>query len=232
MSDPLRRGLAGQVLGMLRERVLTGELPPGARINEVELARELKISRGPLREAIWQLVSEGLLLHTPNKGTTVITAGPDDLTALFDLRTALECAAARLAARRGTPDAARSLSRLCAESRETFQAGQKFPYHLDLAFHRALAEAARSPRIAEQTWRAQQHVIVLRSVRGADAAHSYASMADHEAITEAVARGAGDEAAALMDTHLERVREQLLAAMVTRGDASPDQAPASPGAPA
>lgn len=76
MPETLRRGLAGQLVGTLRERVLTGEIPSGTRINEVEVARELGISRGPLREAIRQLVSEGLLVHVPNKGAVVFEAGP------------------------------------------------------------------------------------------------------------------------------------------------------------
>src|SRR5947209_11170638 len=68
---PERRSLAELAVDLLREQVLTGEIPPGQRLNEVELAGRMRISRGPLREAIRQLTSEGLLVYRPHRGTYV-----------------------------------------------------------------------------------------------------------------------------------------------------------------
>lgn len=83
MPDTLQRGLAVQIAETPRERILGGQVPSGTRINEVEIARELNISRGPLREAIRHLVSEGLLAHRPHKGAVVFEAQPDEVEALF-----------------------------------------------------------------------------------------------------------------------------------------------------
>ncbi|MGH3648121.1 MAG: GntR family transcriptional regulator, partial [Micromonosporaceae bacterium] len=87
---PKRLSLASQTVDALRELVLTGELPPGSRVNEVAVAQQLGISRGPLREAIRHLASEGLLELSPNRGAVVPAAGADDVRAMFELRTALE----------------------------------------------------------------------------------------------------------------------------------------------
>jgi DNA-binding GntR family transcriptional regulator len=212
---PARQSLAGQTVDVLRELVLTGGIPPGQRVNEVELAHRMNISRGPLREAIRHLISEGLLVYVPHQGAYVRSSDIPDLYALFELRSALECAAARLAAGRRTEDDLAELRRVGAESRRDFDAGHGFPYRLDLAFHGTLLDAAASRRIAGQVRLAQQQVVLLRSTHEVDPAHTHASMDDHDELTEAIADRDGDRAAAVMARHLDRVRDQMLAMMRT-----------------
>lgn len=92
--------------GSLRERAYThiqreiasGELKPDTAISELVLARELKMSRTPIREAISQLVAEGLLEQTPNRGTIVVKLLRQDVIELYELREALEIYAVRKAA--------------------------------------------------------------------------------------------------------------------------------------
>lgn len=212
MTQPLHLSLAGQTVDVLRELVLTGEIPPGERVNEVELANRLGISRGPLREAIRHLASEGLLVLVPNRGAHVPKADDDEVRALFELRTALECAAAELAASRRTEADIVRLTEVCEESRRDYQAGVKFPYRLDLAFHQSLLDAARSPRIAEQVRHVQQRVVLLRSGLKDDPPHQRASLDDHDALVEAIANGDTHGASAIMRRHLSRVCAQMLTA--------------------
>ncbi|WP_033329233.1 GntR family transcriptional regulator [Streptomyces yerevanensis] len=217
MPDTLQRGLAVQMVETLRERLLSGRIASGTRINEAELARELDISRGPLREAIRQLVSEGLLVHRPNKGAVVFEAEPDEVEALFELRSALETAAARLAAVRRDRKDITALRRACERSRKVLAAGRQFVHQPDLDFHRALLDAARSPRITEQVRRVHQQIIVVRSRQDVPASHSDASLADHEELAEAIAEGQADRAAELMERHLDRVRLQMITSMTGNG---------------
>ncbi|WP_217214866.1 GntR family transcriptional regulator [Streptomyces sp. AC550_RSS872] len=217
MPETLQRGLAVQMVETLRERLLSGQIASGTRINEVELARELNISRGPLREAIRQLVSEGLLVHRPNKGAVVFEAEPDEVEALFELRSALETAAARLAAVRRDRKDITALRRACERSRKLLAQGRQFAHRTDLDFHRALLDAARSPRITEQVWRVQQQIIVMRSRQDVAASHTDASLADHEELAEAIADGQADRAAELMERHLDRVRLQMITSMTGAG---------------
>ena len=210
---PQRLSLADQTVELVREIVLTGEIPPGGRVNEVELAARLRISRGPLREAIRHLISEGLLVHEPHHGAHVPLADVPQLYALFELRAALECAAARLAASRRTDADLAAMREVGAHSRACLAAGERFPYRLDIAFHRSLLAAAASPRIADQVRLVQQQVILLRSSHDVDPAHTAASMADHDALIEAVAARDEDGAARVMAAHLDRVRDQMVAAL-------------------
>ncbi|RKT53482.1 GntR family transcriptional regulator [Saccharothrix australiensis] len=213
MTPPLHLSLAGQAVEALRELVLTGEITPGARVNEVELAARLGISRGPLREAIRHLASEGLLVLVPHRGAHVPAANPADVRALFELRTALECAAAELAASRRTDVDVARLREVCAESRRSYQAGGRFPYRLDLAFHQALLDAARSPDIAGQVRLAQQRVILLRAGVRDDPPHQQASLDDHDALVAAVAAGDPSRASEAMRKHLARVCAQMLTSL-------------------
>ncbi|MDQ2588641.1 GntR family transcriptional regulator [Saccharothrix yanglingensis] len=213
MTPPLHMSLAGQAVDALRELVLTGEIPAGARVNEVELAQRLGISRGPLREAIRHLASEGLLVLVPHRGASVPTADAADVQALFELRAALECAAADLAASRRTEADVVRLRAVCEESRRAYSAGEPFPYRLDLAFHQALLDAARSPRIAEQVRLVQQRVVLLRSGLRDDPPHQHASLDDHDKLVAAVAAGEPARASEVMRKHLARVCAQMLTSL-------------------
>jgi DNA-binding GntR family transcriptional regulator len=216
VTPPLHLSLAGQAVDVLRELVLTGDIPPGARVNEVELAQRLGISRGPLREAIRHLASEGLLVLAPHRGASVPTSDAADVRALFELRTALECAAAELAAsRRSEADVVR-LRAVCDESRRAYSAGERFPYRLDLAFHQALLDAARSPRIAEQVRLVQQRVVLLRSGLRDDPPHQHASLDDHDALVAAIAGADPSRASDVMRKHLARVCAQMLTSLAQR----------------
>ena len=210
MTPPLHLSLAGQAVDVLRELVLTGDIPPGARVNEVELAHRLGISRGPLREAIRHLASEGLLVLAPHRGASVPTSDAADVRALFELRTALECAAAELAASRRTEADVVRLRAVCEQSRRAYSAGERFPYRLDLAFHQALLDAARSPRIAEQVRLVQQRVVLLRSGLRDDPPHQHASLDDHDALVAAIATADPSRASDVMRKHLARVCAQML----------------------
>jgi DNA-binding GntR family transcriptional regulator len=214
---PQRQSLAGQTIDVIRELVLTGEIAPGCRLNEVELAQRLRISRGPLREAIRHLVSEGLLVYVPHRGTHVPQVDVPGLYSLFELRAALESAAASLAAARRTDLDLVTMREVSADTRARFDAGHRPPYRLDIAFHGSLLSAARSPRIADQVRLVQQQVILLRSNHDVDPAHTRASMADHDALIDAIEAQDPELAAQVMVTHLERVRDLMIVSLRDRG---------------
>jgi Transcriptional regulators len=210
------RGLTSHVLDVLREAVLSGRIAPGARLNEVEIAGEIGVSRGPVREALRCLVSEGLLVSVPNRGAHMLLPDRPYVVALFELRIALEIAGARLAASRAQGADIERLAEVCARSRSMWRAGERPAYQLDIEFHRALMEVARSPLIANQAWLVQQQVIISRnsftSVHGSTEPtdHHEESFTAHEQIVKALATHDSAEVARLVETHLEQVRDQLV----------------------
>jgi DNA-binding GntR family transcriptional regulator len=100
-SPLLPRGpLSEKVAEVLRERIISGELPPGGRLNERELAAEFEVSRIPLREALPLLEAEGFITTAPRRGAVVHTFTLRDAEEVFDLRMQLEPLAAACAARK------------------------------------------------------------------------------------------------------------------------------------
>lgn len=91
ISSPLKREtMSAQISTLLRSAILTGELEPGAQVVESALAMRLGVSRGPLREAMRQLVDEGLLVSVPFTGTRVVDISVQDINDIYAMRTCLE----------------------------------------------------------------------------------------------------------------------------------------------
>jgi len=138
----------GQAADLLRERILSGFYPPGTRIVEAELARELDISRNTLRSALQTLSFEGLLVQNQFKSTHVPLPHAEDVFETYTLRNALEAMACRLAAeRRADPaamDAAVARMRAAADAGDT--AAMKTA---DFDFHAAVVELAGHARLRE-----------------------------------------------------------------------------------
>jgi DNA-binding transcriptional regulator YhcF (GntR family) len=97
------KSVVDQVHAELLERIVAGELPPGARLRQEALAEELGVSRTPLREALARLVSEGLVEFVPNRGATVANRDFGDMEEAWRARLVIEPGAARLAAERREP---------------------------------------------------------------------------------------------------------------------------------
>jgi len=100
---PLRDNISDSVAAELRRRIVDGRLPAGERINEVHLARQLGVSRTPLREALSRLAAEGALTTVPRLGFFVRPLTLEEFEQIYDIRPLLDPEALRLA---GLPDAA------------------------------------------------------------------------------------------------------------------------------
>ncbi|MGH9653610.1 MAG: GntR family transcriptional regulator [Bryobacteraceae bacterium] len=87
---------------LIQQKIARGDLPPGSNVSEVALAQELGSSRTPIREALGQLVAEGFLEQTPNRGAIVVQLKRQDIVDLYELREALEVYAVGKAARRAS----------------------------------------------------------------------------------------------------------------------------------
>jgi DNA-binding GntR family transcriptional regulator len=141
----------------IRKKLMAGSLPAGARLSPTILAREIGISHIPVREAISQLQSEGLVVHTPNRGAFVRHIARHELVDLFEMRSIVECRAVALAARRISPlqlddlkaslDALGRLSKAFSltsgNSADSYELYQQWQF-ADAAFHMTLMSGARN----------------------------------------------------------------------------------------
>lgn len=102
--DRVGHTLSDKVEAVLRQQIISGERTPGVRLNEVEIAGELGVSRGPVREAMQRLARDGLVRVESHRGAFVRSLDVGEVRALFEVRASLECQAAALAAERADAD--------------------------------------------------------------------------------------------------------------------------------
>ncbi|MBI2939194.1 MAG: GntR family transcriptional regulator [Chloroflexi bacterium] len=112
LSPALFTALRDEVFEGLVEEIVSGRLPAGQRLLEAEIARQLGVSKTPVREAMIRLGRMGLVVYHPRRGTFVAEIGPEIVRDIFALRRLIEGYVTAEAARRATPDHLRSLERI------------------------------------------------------------------------------------------------------------------------
>jgi len=146
-----RNAVRDRVYGRLRQWILTGRLAPGAPLVASQLVHAVRASRTPVREALQQLVREGLVLETA-AGLVVKDLSEEDILELYEVRIPLEAATARLAAANMSPRALAHIEALHEKLGEEADKPEPDPRWfgaLNLEFHRAVCEAARNRLLRE-----------------------------------------------------------------------------------
>ena len=192
----------------LREQILDGHIEPGSRLRETEFAERLGIARHSFRAATQILIAEGLLLREPNRGVHVPVLDPDDLIDVFRLRIALEVEAVRLVIATGEIPEQAELS-----VRQLSGVGDDAPWRSvvepDMRFHRAIIDAAGSPRLV-RAYASVQSEILLCLVQLRPHYHRPAEVAaEHEELIAAMRAGDSDRAEELFRVHLTEAADNL-----------------------
>jgi phosphonate utilization transcriptional regulator len=206
-----QQSLTSLVQHEIERRILAGELAPGAKLNEAELAAGMGISRGPVREAFRALEQAGLVHTAKNRGVFVRQVSLAEADEIYEVRAALEAQIGRLAAKRVLPE---QLERLRAIVKRMHAAGRSrnadayFP--LNIEFHEALAEAAGNRALAANYRRVVNELNLYRRetlIRNAEIIP--VSTQEHELIVNAVAQGDAAAAERLLYEHVMNSRTRL-----------------------
>jgi DNA-binding GntR family transcriptional regulator len=185
------RTLRGRAYDILKRQLLAGELNPGERVNEVVMAAQLGISRGPLREAIRNLEQEGLLIAAPHRGAFVRRLSQEEAAELQEVRLALETAAACRLAHRWNPEALAMLEERLARMQGLHHDNSTLAERMaaDLAFHEGICEASGNETLLE-TWRSLIGRITIMVLNVGAQRMSRLQDADaHRPLLEAIASG-------------------------------------------
>ena len=135
--------LAVEIARHLRERIMSGALAPGERVNETRVTRELALSRSPVREALRILEAEGLVILEAHRGARVRAVSEDDLEEIFDVRLMIESHGVLRHLHRLAPDALAPLRRAVEDARAALAAGDVDRWHQEsLRFHDGLVMLA------------------------------------------------------------------------------------------
>ncbi len=225
MTRPLTS--AERALDTLRDVILRGELPAGARLGEVELAERLGVSRTPVREALSRLAAEGLVQLVPNRGARVATWSVDELEGVFELRALLEPQVAALAAAAAGPGDLDELADLAVRMETIGRPGPGQDLDalvpLNRAFHDRLAALAGHPALAAALAGVIHPPIVVRNFHAYDDASLCRSLAHHVEIVAAMRAGDAEWARAVMTAHIRNARVVMVrAAAASAMEAGPD----------
>ena len=211
--------LADKVEARVRHQIVQGERPTGSRLNEVEIAADLGVSRGPVREALQRLAHLGLVTLESHRGAFVRRLDLDEVHELFEVRIALECEAAELAAVRIGDDGLRELDRLQeATVSEVIQAQQPSVFDT-LDVHDLIVRHAGNVRLAQAVAQVNGELRLARSRSGASGQRAHEAVGEHRDLIRALTSRDGEGARLSMKSHLQASLQntlQMLRAAETR----------------
>ncbi len=239
---PVRTTPAAQAIEMLREhslttlaqqelerRIISGEIAAGTKLNEVDVAGTLGVSRGPVREAFRALGQAGLVRVEKNRGVFVRQVSLEEANEFYEVRAALEGLIGTLAARRIAIDEIEQLRGVVRRMQQVQKSRRAEEYFaLNVEFHDLLARAARNNALlANYRGVINQLDLYRRATISRSTDNIPLSTAEHEAIVEAVAARNEGTAARLLTEHVLVSRERLHKAL-----AAPTSVAAAPAKPA
>ena len=208
--------LSQQILEALRKMILEGDLPPGHRLIEMDLASQMGASRAPVREAIRRLEQDGLVEIFPNRGAVVVGVPEEELAALYVTRAAIEAQAFARAAQNLSPEQLDELRRLVDRMAELVDAGATEELvETDVAFHRLVVDASGYV-VLRRVWHSLDSIVRVRTMQALErnAPSSQVFLEDtvraHAELLEALAEGPPSRAADLVHEHITAVHGRLV----------------------
>jgi DNA-binding GntR family transcriptional regulator len=217
-----RTVLHEQVAARLRQMLVEGDIPPGAKLNERALCEALRISRTPLREAIKMLAAEGLVELLPNRGSVAVQLDEEDVRHTFEVMAGLEALSGQLAAERiGDAEVAEieamHFEMLAAYTRRDLSTY----YRLNAAIHRAINVAAGNPVLTSTYNQVNARLQALRFRSNQDGEKWQRAVAEHEAMVAALKARAGATLARVLTQHLHHKRDVVIEQMRAAQNDSP-----------
>lgn len=201
----------------LRQAILSSLMKPGERLNVDDLARKLGVSLTPVRHAIQQLATEGLVDIKPRSGTFVASLTASEISDTFDVRCALECLAAEKAVQRAKPAQIRQLRELLKLLRKPVKTDEDRQAHEqnNLAFHRILIEGSGNLRLIEVYEALNAHIKIARLHSSSEEwmTRLPEEHAEHERIVNAFEARDTEQLVAAVRAHIERARDTMVAEM-------------------
>ena len=209
-STSLGKLVRDDVLGM----ILRGEIQAGERINEPDVAARLGVSRVPVREALRELESSGLVEARKHSGVFVRKLGAEEIRGLYELRALLDGFCGRKAAQLAPAERARladALDGSVGRMQDAAQSANVSAYYSEnLRFHWSMVEAAGNAALTETYRNVIQKLHLSRLTNLSHGLGMQASVADHREIAAALRAGDARRCEELLADHVQRAHERLV----------------------
>ena len=222
MEMPKRRVISkikDQVYEVIKENILNEHFKPGQRIQELEIAKQLQVSRSPVRSAINELIGEGLLESIPNKSVRVRKLSQKEIVDTFEFRLIIEKYAVKKVAKIMNGE----LSGKMAAYRkrfESFRSGGSLKEYvvLDSKFHEFLVSSADNAVILESLQKVAMLIMPFRIISLNSDNRFKESIDEHEKVIDALMEGDGDKAWEVCRTHLILAKEEIVKSLEDMGE--------------
>lgn len=187
----------------IEDLIATGELRPGDHLDETELANRFHVSRTPIREALIQLASMGLIMLRPRRGAVVAKVETGQLVEMFEVMAELEAMCGRLAARRMSSEDHAALRLAHDACRRACEAGDADAYYYqNEAFHDAIYAASHNMFLAEQARNLHRRLRPYRRLQLRVRNRLLMSLDEHDAVVQALIAGDSSLSADLLRQHV------------------------------
>lgn len=205
-----RPSLRDEVLRTLQAAVISGEMRPGVTYSAPQLAQQLGVSATPVREAMLDLVKEGLIVTVRNKGFRVVELSEQELDELTELRLLVEVSAVRSIAERGIDPSVMVELRRLAEAIVAAGARREFVVHnkLDLEFHSLLLSQAGNRNLVSLVTSLRIRSRIYGASALADRDELLPTLQEHVELLDLIDQRKADGAASLMARHIDHVRHE------------------------
>ena len=215
-NAPQGNSAYARLMSELRE----GQLTPGDRLRETEIADRLGVSRTPVREAIRQLEADGIVAHVPRQGASIRTLDYAEVMELYEMRAVLEGTAARLATRAASDI---EIEELCEMNQQLAALGDVTEaFALNRQFHAALLEAARNRFLTRSVQALQKALLILGPTTLTQTDRAEKAVKEHACVLEAIKDRDGTRAEAAMRAHIEAAQRVRVRALRARPDQGPN----------
>jgi len=205
--------LSKKVYRILKERIIKGNLKPGEKILEVNIAKQLGVSRTPVREALRELAAEGFFAMEPNLGMIVIDFSIEDLQEVLKIRKLLEGFATSIAAKKINKEEIKKLEKIIKKMSISISKNDVLVYSdLNAEFHNLIFNICGNKQLIKiyDNLSNSEHRFRIRSLRNNPERLKY-SLKEHQKILEALKRKDSEQAYKLSQKHIENILENILA---------------------
>ena len=198
-----RRSLHGELVELLYDMVLDGELRPGDKINEQALCARFGVSRTPLREALKVLASGGLVILAPNRGASVAQISREEIDHLFPIMGALEALAGELACARITDAEVARIRKTHEQMVRHYEKREPAPYlKLNRAIHEAIFAAAGNAELTQLYHTIMVRTHAVRFTAKKSPSRWGEAVEDHGQMMDALGKRDGKKLAVILKDHL------------------------------
>jgi DNA-binding GntR family transcriptional regulator len=206
-NDTLRK----KVLNYLREKILSGAMSPEERLIETRIAKEIGVSRTPIREALHSLEQERLVKAIPRVGYVVTRMQQEEVEEICEIRVAIEGLAIKRAIERAQKQLAKDLRiNILRQQSEIAKGNLRAYVELDAQFHELSAVLSGSSRILDMAQMLRRHMLRFRIQALYIIETALKSLKGHERILEAVEKGDAKTAIVVLEQHLNSAKDDIL----------------------